>query len=255
MDFVASRAAESKYGWRSRVSEFLAEMGAMVFDPWNKPQVRGLYQYGREGVETARIRHDWTFATGMEAARQRARISGKFWETLHIDLRMVDMADFVIAYCPTNIYSVGTPHEIVVARQQRKPVLIVSPPVTFPSLQQLREHLRHDRQGIRLLETVVNEVPIKDNPRAVPSLWYLPLVGTENFFDGFGFSNYAKHFRWKRVPLDQHEKRRPPEKPLLPLLKQIHEGKLPLRWDNRLGRFTRNDDWLLLKVAKSGEPQ
>lgn len=41
---------------------------------------------------------------------------------MHIDLRMVDMSDFVIAYCPTNIYSVGTVHEIVVTREQHKPV-------------------------------------------------------------------------------------------------------------------------------------
>jgi hypothetical protein len=251
MDFVASRASEAKYGWRNRVREFLEEMGAIVFDPWNKPQVRGLHEYGREGIDTARIRNSWTFASGKDAARQRARISGKFWETLHIDLRMVDTADFIIAYCPTNIYSVGTPHEIVVARQQRKPVLFVSPPVTFPNLQQLREHLQHDRKGKRLLGSVISEVPIKENAEAVPSLWYLPLVGTENFFDGFGFGGFAKHFGWKGIPLDQHEKRNSPQRPLLPLLKTIHEGTLPLRWDNRLRRFTRNDDWLLLKLAKS----
>ncbi len=250
MDFVASRAAEAKDGWRNRVKQFLEPMGVTVFDPWNKPQVRGLHEYGQEGVETTQIRHQWTFATGKDAAQQRARISGKFWETLHIDLRMVDTADFVIAYCPTNLYSVGTPHEIVVARQQRKPVLFVSPPVTFPTLQRLRDHLERDQQGSQLLETVVNEVPIKDNPQGVPSLWYLPLIGAESFFDGFGFADYVKPFRWKRIPLDQQEKRHPPQKPLLPLLKQIHQGKLPLRWDNSLRRFTRNADWLLLETAK-----
>jgi hypothetical protein len=55
---------------------------------------------------------------------------------------MVDTSDFVIAYCPTNVYSVGTPHEIVLCRQQRKPVLFVSPQVTFDSLDGLRAHLR-----------------------------------------------------------------------------------------------------------------
>jgi len=254
MDFVASRAAEAKYGWRTRVSEFLRAMGVTVFDPWTKPHVRGLHEYGLEGIETVHIREGWTFANGNEAAQQRARISGKFWETLHIDLRMVDTADFIIAYCPTNIYSVGTPHEVVVARQQRKPVLFVSPPVTFSTLEQLRDHLTHDEQGSLLLERLVEEVPIKDNPKGVPSLWYLPLLGTENFFDGFGFADYVDRFRWKRIPLDQHEKQHPPQKPLLAALKRIHEGKLPLRWDNRLKRFTRNDDWLLLKVAKPEKP-
>jgi hypothetical protein len=32
------------------------------------------------------------------------------------------------------------------------------------------------------------DVPIKPNPRAIPSLWYMPLVGSGNFFDGFGFA-------------------------------------------------------------------
>jgi len=54
---------------------------------------------------------------------------------------MMDTSDFVICYCPTNIYSVGTPHEIILARQQRKPVLFVSPYVDFPTLGLLRKHL------------------------------------------------------------------------------------------------------------------
>ena len=134
MDFVASRADEMKYGWRNRVGEFLRAFGVVVFDPWEKPKARGLHEYGREGVDTSETRKRWTFAPTRDGAIARARCSGKFWETLHIDLRMVDTSDFVIAYCPTNIYSVGTPHEIALARQQRKPVLFVSPSVHFPAI-------------------------------------------------------------------------------------------------------------------------
>lgn len=249
MDFVASRAAEAKFGWRTRVGEFLKAMGVTVFDPWNKPQVRGLFEYGREGVETTNARKAWNFEPGSKGAAARARCSGKFWETLHIDLRMVDTSDFLISYCPTNIYSVGTPHEIVISRQQRKPVLFVSPPVQFPSLEQLREHLAHDRKGLALLEQVAREVPIKENPEGIPSLWYMPLVGAENFFDGFGFAPYVKHFRWSHIPLDDYEDQYEVKKPLLPFLEEIHGGMLPKRWDNRLKRFIRNDDWLLWDLA------
>ena len=42
MDFVASRAAEKTTGWRNRVGDFLRSFGAIVFDPWFKPAVRGL---------------------------------------------------------------------------------------------------------------------------------------------------------------------------------------------------------------------
>lgn len=250
MDFVASRAAEAKSGWRTRVGEFLRAMGVTVFDPWNKPQVRGLFEYGREGAETTHARKAWNFEPGPEGAVARARCSGKFWETLHIDLRMVDTSDFIIAYCPTNIYSVGTPHEIVISRQQRKPVLFVSPPVQFPTLAQLRKHLARDRKGLALLDQVEREVPIKENSAGVPSLWYMPLVGAENFFDGFGFAPYVKRFRWPRIPFDDHEDQYQIKKPLLPFLEEIHNGKLPKKWNNSLKRFVRNDDWLLWDLAQ-----
>jgi len=85
---------------------------------------------------------------------------------------MVDISDFVIAYCPTNIYSVGTPHEIITARQQHKPVLFVSTPVKFPALDGLRKHLSDagDKEGQRLLSQLIEQVPIKENPKETPSL-------------------------------------------------------------------------------------
>ena len=54
MDFVASREDEMRFGWRSRVGKFLRDLGAVVFDPWDKPEVRGLYEYGREGLNGPR---------------------------------------------------------------------------------------------------------------------------------------------------------------------------------------------------------
>ncbi len=167
MDFVASREAEKKHGWRVRVGEFLRELGVVVFDPWEKPQARGLYEYGREDVKSVETRKNWTFEDSRAGAIARAQCSGRFWETLHIDLRMVDTSDLVVAYCPTNVYSVGTPHEIVTARP-RKPVLFVSPPVHFPKLAELREHLKNDKKGQELLAALEQEVPIKDNAGAVP---------------------------------------------------------------------------------------
>lgn len=255
MDFVASRANEMKFGWRNRVGDFLKALGVTVLDPWFKPEVRGIYEYGREGPQTIKVREQWTFRKGRMGAQARARCSGKFWETLHIDLRMVDTSDFIVAYCPTNIYSVGTPHEIVVCRQQRKPVLFVSPPVSFQALADLRRHLKADSMGLRLLERLVDEVPIRENPTAVPSLWYMPLVGSESFFDGFGFEPYRKEFRWRKIPLDDYEKVYQIKNPLLPFLERVNKI-LPRKWDNRLKRFVRNDDWLLwdFKEATTGSP-
>jgi hypothetical protein len=251
MDFVASRAAEKKYGWRNRVSEFLHCLGVTVFDPWNKPDVRGFHEYGREDVRTAKARERWTFEDSPSGAQERARCSGGFWQTLHIDLRMVDTSDFVIAYCPTNIYSVGTPHEIITCRQQRKPVLFVSPRVAFPALKALRSHVKSDKEGARLLKRLTKEVPIKENPLGVPSLWYMPLVGGESFFDGFGFADYRDEFGWERIPLDANEKKVKPKRPLLRFLEDLNK-ELPKKWDNRLKKYIRNDDWLLWELRRKG---
>ncbi len=251
MDFVASRANEKKYGWRNRVGEFLRALGVVVFDPWNKPLVRGLHEYGREGVDTTDNRKKWTFEKSAAAAKTRANITGKFWETLHIDLRMVDTSDFIVAYCPTSIYSVGTPHEIALCRSQRKPVLFVSPPINFPTLAKLKEHLNDDPRGAKMLEKLIAESGIKENPEGSPSLWYMPLIGGENFFDGFGFSLYRNYFNWKRIALDDHEDRYKIKNPLLPYLEKLSQ-ELPKKWDNKFNRFTRNDDWLLWNFKEKG---
>jgi hypothetical protein len=164
--------------------------------------IRGssLHDYGLEDVNTVDARELWSFEPDQGGDEARAACAQKFWETLHIDLRMVDTSDFTIAFVPTNVYSVGTVHEIVLARQQLKPVLFVSPPVSFPSLEKLREHLRGDAEGLALLEKLATEVPIKPNTRGIPSLWYMPLIGG-GFFDGFGFANYIERFRWEPIPL------------------------------------------------------
>jgi hypothetical protein len=253
MDFVASREVEAKEGWRTRIGRVLRDFGTTVFDPWNKPKARGLQEFGEETPESARAREDWTFDGSPAGARQRAKLTGHYWETLHIDLRMVDTADFIIAYCPTNIYSVGTVHEIALSRLERKPVLFVSPPVEFPTYDALKKHLAKDSVGAGLLKKLEEELPIKPNPRGIPSLWYMPLVGGENFFDGFGFqlAPYRERYGWKGTSIDEREQKRPPVRPLLPFLEALNK-ELPKKWDNKLKKFGRNDDWLLWKIESDG---
>jgi hypothetical protein len=165
---------------------------------------------------------------------------------------MVDTSDFTIAYCPTNIYSVGTPHEIALCRQQRKPVLFVSPPIEFPALADLRRHLldRGDEPALKLLSELEAQVPIKPNPKGLPSLWYMPLVGGENFFDGFGFDAFRRAFKWPaNGPLDMREKKHEPRRPLLPFLEKLAH-RLPQKWDNQRNAYIRNDDWLLWDLKR-----
>ena len=253
MDFVGSRAHEAKYGWRSRIGMFLRELSVTVFDPWHKPGIRGMHDYGREGVNTSKVRDAWDFGRSAEAHRTRARLVAKYWQTLHIDLRMVDAADFLVAYCPTNIYSVGTPHEIALARLEHKPVLFVSPPVTFPSLAPLQASLKGKSKV--LLKSFLQESGSRDNPGGIPSLWYMPLIGMNNFFDGFGFYKYQKYFRsgkWKKGILDEMEEMRKPKRPLLPFIEKELSQRIPKKWLPGHRKPVFDDDWLLGLGARRG---
>jgi hypothetical protein len=167
---------------------------------------------------------------------------------MHIDLRMIDASDLMIACCPTNVYSVGTVHEIVLARQQKKPVLLVTPPVELPALQALREHLDGDERGVELLARLEAEGPLRANPTGIPSSWYMAILDSESFFDGFGFAALRDRFpHWTDSALDTLESASPPQRPLLPYLAEIAAGATPYTWDSE-GRKRRNDDWLLLDI-------
>jgi hypothetical protein len=172
---------------------------------------------------------------------------------MHIDLRMVDTSDFVIAFCPTNIYSVGTPHEIVVARQKKKPVLFVSPPVEFPALAKLRQLLRGNAEAMKVLKELEADVPIKPNPEPLPSLWYMALIDSESFFDGFGFHEYKESYRWERSHFDDLEHRRRPRRPLLPFPERLAHGEFPQEWDRHSGAWKRNEDWMLWETTPARE--
>jgi hypothetical protein len=83
----------------------------------------------------------------------------------------------------------------------------------------------------------------------------MPLIGSGNFFDGFGFAPYAERFGWQRTPADEREEKYPPRNPLLPFLEKLAR-EIPQRWDNKLKKYVTNDDWLLWELdsaAASGE--
>lgn len=251
MDFVLDRAEEARTGWRSRVTDVLESWGVEVFDPWFKPIVANLPRdYGLEDETTTDARENWTFVDSPSGAEARARVSGGFWPVMHTDLRMVDKSDFIIACCSTNLYSVGTPHEIVLARQQRKPVLLVSPAVRYLKWKELLDRAKDDNELESLVNAAGREVVVRENGSGTPSLWYATLVGSEGFFDGFGWPASRPAFDWEPNYLDEREAGPyAPKRPLLRYLQQIHEGHhRPQRWDNRSKRYRDNDDWLLLRA-------
>jgi hypothetical protein len=180
MDFVGSRVVEKYFGWRAILTPVLRALSITVLDPWNKPRVLGhSADYGREGLLPAKERYETDFWTSHQT---RARFEQEFWETVHIDLRMTDISDFVIAFVPTNIYSVGTVHEIITARNQLKPVLLISPPISYDFFPALKSLTGEQKKALKFYG-------LKENPHGLPSQWYGNVVGGHNMFDGFGWEH------------------------------------------------------------------
>jgi hypothetical protein len=249
MYFGGSQHSGTDEGWRHRVTEVLQDHGATVFNPWRKPAVRGLGSYGREGEQNQPYRERFGYADTDEGAADRAHCARKAHPMLHVDLRMIDTSDLMIAFCPTSVYSVGTVHEIARAREQRKPVLLVTPPTVFPALDQLRTHLATDSTAQALLDELAEQASLRPNPGAVPSSWYMALVDSESFFDGFGFDHVRdQHAEWTDGELDALERRFPPKRPLFRFLESVASGRIPDRRDEH-GRTEPNDDWLLFDLA------
>lgn len=66
---------------------------------------------------------------------------------------------------------------------------------------------------------------------------------------GFQLPEYQRRYRWRGTPIDELERHYPPKHPLLPLLDSL-DNKLPKKWDNKLNKYIRNDDWLLWNVER-----
>ncbi|MFZ4764999.1 MAG: hypothetical protein ACOYMN_08590 [Roseimicrobium sp.] len=177
MDYVGSRVIEKYLGWRAILAPILKCFAIRVLDPWNKPIIRGHDNYGQEGVIPNKEQYEADFWTN---AATRVRFERDFWETVHIDLRMTDLSDFVVAFVPTNIYSVGTVHEVIVARLQCKPVLMISPPIRYDFFPELETLSDEQKRALRF-------AGFKENPYGIPSQWYGNIVGGRNMFDGFGW--------------------------------------------------------------------
>ena len=250
MYFGGSQHSGTDEGWRYRVTHVLEDHGATVFNPWRKPAVRGLGNYGREGEQNQPYRERFGYDDTEEGAAGRAHCARKSRPMLDIDLRMIDASDLMIAFCPTSVYSVGTVHEIARARGQRKPVLLVTPPTVFPALDELRTHLAIDAKAQKLLDQLVEQASLRPNPGAVPSSWYMALVDSESFFDGFGFDDVRDQYpAWVDGELDTLERRFPPKRPLFRFLERIASGRIPDRRDEH-GSPEPNDDWLLFDLAQ-----
>ena len=102
---------DSENNWRLEpMGVFVNEFALNIFDPYSDPK-----QKFSEALLSAR--KDCDYDTVHKIMRNFVRK----------DLGMVDRSDFIIAYLPEKVPTVGTHHEIINAHNMKKPVLLVCP--------------------------------------------------------------------------------------------------------------------------------
>lgn len=98
--------------WRQRITPELNDMGIVVMDPCNKPYF-GAVENDQQRAE----RRAWKEAGEL-------RKCGKAMKAIRtMDLRMVDVSDFIVASIDVSVHMCGSYEEISLANRQKKPVL------------------------------------------------------------------------------------------------------------------------------------
>lgn len=109
--------------WRKEVVEKLVtELGIKrgnIVDPCNKP-LTNLYNQDLDAVNMSRL-------DGLKQIGNWEAVEDIAKATIHLDLRFVDKADIIYAHVDPKVFTCGTIDEIITARTQKKPVILVVP--------------------------------------------------------------------------------------------------------------------------------
>ncbi len=100
--------------WRQGMGMWLKAKGVVVLDPLNKPLV------GFDENLESKIRR-----VSLREQENWDQIAAEMRLIRCIDLRMVDICDFIIVHIDLGIYTVGTWEEVTLANRQKKPILMV----------------------------------------------------------------------------------------------------------------------------------
>jgi len=109
IDRVDDRGA----GWRENISSFLRSLGIIVFNPITKPTEIGL-----EDEETHAVK------AKLKTQQRYDELTSMMKVIRSVDLRLVDVSDFLIVNLDLDIHPCGTYEEIFWANRQKKPIII-----------------------------------------------------------------------------------------------------------------------------------
>jgi hypothetical protein len=144
--------------WREEITPFLNSLGVIVLNPCKKPT--------QEGNE---VGDDQNILKKLQEVEAYDKLSEKMRQIRSIDLRMIDISDFVIVRLDMEIPACGSIEEITLANKQKKPVLIWCPQGrkrlyrwiygmipwthTFDTLDELKQYLNYINSAEKIYET------------------------------------------------------------------------------------------------------
>ncbi len=107
------RAKDGGVGWRQYIQKELSDLDIHWLDPTNKP-----IDIGLEDEESRKRRHAAKRLGDWDTVVREMRIIRR------VDLRMVDIADFVIVHIDLDVHAAGTYEELFLANREKKPILV-----------------------------------------------------------------------------------------------------------------------------------
>ncbi len=108
------RAKDGGVIWRQEVGKYIESVGGVVLNPCEKAKILG---YGMEDLEDRTKRREWKEADDWEAITACKVIR-------NVDLRMVDISDYLVVYLDMDARPFGTIEELSLANRQKKPILV-----------------------------------------------------------------------------------------------------------------------------------
>jgi nucleoside 2-deoxyribosyltransferase len=107
------RVKDRGNGWRDSITPFLEELGVIVFNPIKKPT-----SIGQEDEAVHALKKY------LKNNRKYDDLSKIMKQIRSVDLRLVDISDFLIVNLDLDIHPCGTYEEIFWANRQKKPIIV-----------------------------------------------------------------------------------------------------------------------------------
>ncbi len=107
------RVPDRGIGWRDSITPFLENLGIIVFNPIKKPT-----DIGKEDEEVQLLKKRY------KKDLEYDELSRLMKSIRSVDLRLVDISDFIIVNLDLDTHPCGTLEEIFWANRQKKPIII-----------------------------------------------------------------------------------------------------------------------------------